>query len=434
MTFNEICCIISIREIDSIKKTGEAERQMKRFNVTGNCVPAEDYMVDISSKIAQIKKLIDSRDYFTINRARQYGKTTMLAALENAIKDEYTVVSISFQGIGDSSFETEEVFCRTFMEDIQLALQLISDDNEYIEKWADYSVTNFKLLGRHITKLCRGKKIVLMIDEVDQASNNRVFLNFLGMLREKYIARKNGKDYTFHSVILAGVYDIKTMKQKMMSEGTHTPMSTEDKRYVSPWNIAVDFEVDMSFSPAEIATMLNDYESEHNINMDIPVIAQEIYDYTSGYPFLVSRICQRIDEKLSKNWTSEGVQEAVKILLTEDNTLFQDLFKNLENNAELYKLIYDILIVGKQRTYSRGNPAIALAEIYGIIKKDGDKIAVSNRIFEIIICNYFISKDENRQTSGLPMVIQSDIVRSGRFDMELCLRKFAERYADMVVS
>jgi len=51
---------------------------MKRFNVTGICVPEEHYMADISGKIAQIKKLIDNRGYFTINRARQYGKTTTL--------------------------------------------------------------------------------------------------------------------------------------------------------------------------------------------------------------------------------------------------------------------------------------------------------------------------------------------------------------------
>ena len=29
--------------------------------------------------------------------------------------------------------------------------------------------------------------------------------------------------------------------------------------------------------------------------LDTAKIAQEIYDYTSGYPFLVSRICQIID-------------------------------------------------------------------------------------------------------------------------------------------
>lgn len=29
-------------------------------------------------------------------------------------------------------------------------------------------------------------------------------------------------------------------------------------------------------------------------------VSNEIYNFTSGYPFLVSRICQKIDEKLNK--------------------------------------------------------------------------------------------------------------------------------------
>ena len=49
---------------------------MRRFNVTGTCVGTEHYMVDISAKLDEIEKLVDGRHYFTINRARQYGKTS----------------------------------------------------------------------------------------------------------------------------------------------------------------------------------------------------------------------------------------------------------------------------------------------------------------------------------------------------------------------
>lgn len=54
----------------------------KVFNVTGDCNPDIHYMVDISEKLSQIKKMVDAGQYFTINRARQYGKTTTLNALE----------------------------------------------------------------------------------------------------------------------------------------------------------------------------------------------------------------------------------------------------------------------------------------------------------------------------------------------------------------
>jgi len=404
---------------------------MKKFNVMGNCIPEENYMVDISGKITEIRKLIDNRYYFTINKARQYGKTTTLAVLERAIQDEYIVASISFQGIGDNSLATEEEFCTTITELIHEALELTGTEKAYTEQWVDEKIKTFRLLSRHITKMCKDKKVVLMIDEADNASDNRVFVKFLNLLREKYIARRNGKDHTFHSVILAGVYDIKNLKFKMIAEGSYVPTETENKVYNSPWNIAADFEIDMSFNPAEIATMLNEYEADHDTGMDIKLISEEIYKYTSGYPFLVSRICQHIDAKLNKEWTVAGIQKAVKIMLPEQNTLFKDLYKNLENNKDLYDFIYDVLIVGRQRTFSAGNPTIDLALIYGIIKNENEKITVSNKIFELIICDYFISKDEEKEPGKLTGVLQNDVVKDGRFDMELCLQKFADHYADI---
>jgi len=46
-------------------------------------------------------------------------------------------------------------------------------------------------LSEAITNLVHqvGKKIILVIDEVDASSNFEPFLNFLGMLRTKYLAR-----------------------------------------------------------------------------------------------------------------------------------------------------------------------------------------------------------------------------------------------------
>ena len=58
----------------------------KRFNTTGVCVSRKHYMVDITNKINKIKELIDNEFYFTINRPRQFGKTTTINKLENNFK------------------------------------------------------------------------------------------------------------------------------------------------------------------------------------------------------------------------------------------------------------------------------------------------------------------------------------------------------------
>lgn len=85
------------------------------FNVTGLCVPEKHYMVDLTERIRQIQKMVDAGDYFTINRARQYGKTTTLTALAKALDNQYLVVSLDFQALGSASFQNENIFSLAFL-------------------------------------------------------------------------------------------------------------------------------------------------------------------------------------------------------------------------------------------------------------------------------------------------------------------------------
>ena len=115
---------------------------MRRFNVTGTCVSNKHYMVDISKKLDEIEKLVDNESYFTINRARQYGKTTTLYHLEKRLESrgDYICASISFEDAGISAFESEEAFCRMFLGMVSEALALSIADETYAEKWLDPDV------------------------------------------------------------------------------------------------------------------------------------------------------------------------------------------------------------------------------------------------------------------------------------------------------
>jgi hypothetical protein len=46
----------------------------RSFNVSGPCRPDKHYMVDLESRLEEIRQMIDAGEYFVINRARQYGK------------------------------------------------------------------------------------------------------------------------------------------------------------------------------------------------------------------------------------------------------------------------------------------------------------------------------------------------------------------------
>ena len=39
-------------------------------------------MVRLDERLREIRELVDAGKYFSVNRARQYGKTTVLMALE----------------------------------------------------------------------------------------------------------------------------------------------------------------------------------------------------------------------------------------------------------------------------------------------------------------------------------------------------------------
>ena len=273
-------------------------------------------------------------------------------------------------------------------------------------------------MGLVITDFCRAPNPCSDYDEVDKSSDNQLFLNFLGMLRNRYLERnRQGMDYTFHSVILAGVYDVKNLKLKIRPEA--------EKKYNSPWNIATDFKVDMTFHPEEIAQMLTDYENDMHTGMDIKAVSEEIYKYTFGYPFLVSKLCKVIDEELDQNWTIEGVQEATKQTILEKNTLFTSLTKNLENYPELKQFIFAISINGEEVTYDMNNPVMDFATMFSIIKCDENrKVRIHNIIFEEVLNNYFIAErtlaDLGRQS------FEPNYVHGGQLDMEMVLSRFAD--------
>ncbi len=86
----------------------------KIFNITGVCIPTRHYMVDISRQLGQIRTLIDQGAYFTINRARQYGKTTTLYALNRFLGDDYLVVNLDFQALDTAKFADGNIFSLTF--------------------------------------------------------------------------------------------------------------------------------------------------------------------------------------------------------------------------------------------------------------------------------------------------------------------------------
>jgi hypothetical protein len=124
-------------------------------------------------------------------------------------------------------------------------------------------------------------------------------------------------------------------------------------------------------------------------------------------------------------WTPYGVNMAVKEILKNNNTLFDDMIKNLENNPEFKELVKDILLSGRQISYVASNPSISLGSMFGIIDKKEGICCISNTIFETYIYNHLIIEQELNNTVFSEARNQF-ITDNGQLDMNLIMQKFKQ--------
>jgi hypothetical protein len=387
-------------------------------------------MVDITDRLAEIKEMIRKGDYFIINRGRQYGKTTTLRALEGYLSDEFYVVGMDFQRqMSATKFKDEytfsSAFARAFITSFkrnkcsEQALEAVENLKQSIN--SDYDLVE---LFNNLSEFCGSvdKPVVLLIDEVDQPSTNQVFLDFLAQLRGYYLDRLYSD--TFKSVILAGVYDIRNLKLKIRDESEH--------KHNSPWNIAVEFNVNMSLTVDGIAGMLDDYKKDHDIEMNSELIAKLIYDYTSGYPVLVSGICKLIDEEIHE-WNEQGIIKAVGKILSTNTPLFDSLINKLEDYPALKSDITRILTNGDKIPYIAEDETLRMLILFGFVRIENSSVVIANRIFETKLYNWILTSSEMKDTSIFKASLfdKPEFVKNGILDVEFILSRFTEHFHEI---
>jgi hypothetical protein len=133
---------------------------------------------------------------------------------------------------------------------------------------------------------------------------------------------------------------------------------------------------------------------------------------------------------LKEAWTDTGFEEALKLLLAENNSLFQTLTKNLELLPDLKAALRSILMEGTRLTWNGQQDAIVQMYMYGLIRNDHNTVRVANRIFETLLYNLFLSDEELKSNVFFREGDQSKniFVENGRLNMRLILEHFIDTY------
>lgn len=105
------------------------------------------------------------------------------------MKNDYRVIFLDFQGISTEEFKNEFTFTKAFMRLFTETFRRGEADQNKTDVVAkcmgESSLYTMGEMFQALSRICNAaiKPIVMMIDEVDSASNNQVFIDFLSQLR-----------------------------------------------------------------------------------------------------------------------------------------------------------------------------------------------------------------------------------------------------------
>ena len=119
----------------------------------------------------------------------------------------------------------------------------------------------------------------------------------------------------------------------------------------------------------------------------------------------------------AKVWTEHGISKAVKLLLEESNTLFDDMVKHLMEYPELNVMIQNILFQGTKYPYFQYNLPVSIGYMFGFLKEQDGLVSISNRIFETSLYNFYISEEitKNTQLRGI-LKDKNQFIKDGYLD------------------
>ncbi|MDR2752528.1 MAG: ATP-binding protein [Clostridiales bacterium] len=318
---------------------------MKSFNTKGPCRPGDHYMVN--SPISNFKTLIDKNPFISICRPHLYSKSTTLNALRRIVEPEYIFLAISFKNY-DASYNTDEkAFCDFIRTQLHKAFKLKRTSLSKASQDVFFSVYDDSKPRPPLSKLIDAmlrmrsesrQRVVLALDDMDAAKDSETFPHFLGMLSYGLPSRTATLWGALKCLILVSVADLKSFT-----------FNTDPRNQPKICSAAVPFEHDMSLPPGEILEMIEEYKDDHRLKFDTPYMSSLLTMYTSGYPFLVSKLCALIHDQvgeagkfadLDASWTHEGLIAALKILDSDPNVpLYHPLARQFFSGEKLKALL-----------------------------------------------------------------------------------------------
>ena len=368
------------------------------FNTAGPCVPRKHYMLPVLERNPEVKKLVDSDQYFVIHAARQTGKTTLLKTLAREINAEGERYAL-YCSLESVEFFTEpEKGIPEILNNLDYVLKhsTIPYEDEFVRQYRANQISTDLKTG--LTDLTHNldKPLIIFFDEIDCLSNGTL-VTFLRQLRDGYI---NREDIPFpDSIALVGMRNIRDYKSKIR-EGRETLGGA------SPFNIITKSLTLHNFSKKEIQRLLG----QHTEVTGQPFTSEAIdlaYYYTEGQPWLVNAIAREcvveiLDEDFSRTIDAAMIEQAKEQIIQRRDTHIDSLVERLKE--ERVREIMEKVITGNDQDFDILDDSVQYCLDLGLLKDNGGELTPSNPIYREVIIRTLtynmqfnlISKVENK--------------------------------------
>jgi hypothetical protein len=397
--------------------------QMARyFNTTGPCMPHLHYMLPPADRLigASLDRYIDDQLYWVLHAPRQTGKTTFLQSWMREINSGTRAIACYVS-----------VECCQGVAEAERAIPAILHT---IAHWAAYAGIPIPpipespceaALNEQMTAwaaLCDPKPLIVLFDEVD-VLEGPAMISFLRQLRGGFASRGVGTFPT--SVALVGMRDL---RDYLAHSKDGVPVNPG-----SPFNIKHSSVSIGNFSQADIATLTAQHTGETGQVFGGDSL-ERIWHYSSGQPWLVNALCEKIVYETAPagkvaTVTAAHVDQAKELLIRSRATHIDSLGQRLRE-ARVRRVVQPIL-TGASDPLMADDDAFLFCQDLGLVTigEDGSP-GIANAIYREVLA---------RELSyGMQMAIPPPEFRwkrdDGGIDMDALMaefQKFWRRHAEM---
>ena len=355
------------------------------FNIAGPCFPDEHYMLPALERLPGIERIVEQRSYFVLHAARQSGKTTALKALVSEINAKGKMNALYFTVESVQRYTDPRDGIPRIVERMRSALANSPVFRPFATSDAAAKLSDVReFLGG--VAMASVKPLVVFFDEVDCLSDDTL-VTFLRQLRDGYITRDESPFPV--SIALVGMRDIRDYKARVRPDG-------QTLGDASPFNIIKRDLTMPNFGRNDIVRLYAQH-TEATGQVFCDGVADKVYEFTLGQPWLVNAIAEECVETIheyryTEPITVDDVITAKEKIIRARGTHVDSLMERLKEPR--VRRVVEPVILGKERGAPVNDDDYRYVLDLGLLRENENHVLVpGNPMYAEIILRY-LSNDE----------------------------------------